>query len=437
MKLNRSSKSAANQGSVLLVAVGTVVVLGIILAGILALITQERRVLARTSSWNTALPAAEAGVEEAMSHLRQVQDGPRGVNGWQASGSGSGSLFTMSRYLAPDSRFTVAIDNATPPTIISMGETICTNASNGSNLKWIQRRVKITTTNMGTFHQGMVARRTIKIGGNFAVDSFDSSNQALSNNGQYDPTKRNDKGGVASNSSQPGAITISGGVDVYGSLSTGPTGTVVIATGGSVGSKTWVDSGKTGIEADHYAKDMNLSFDDVSVPFTNGITPPSGVVNGVAYQYVLQDGMDYKLSTLNVKGSDYMYVSGKARLLVDTDIKATAGGVIHIATNASLEVYVAKGTVSITGTSILNDSGKAASFSLFGLNELSNISIKGDFIGTINAPRTALDFSGGGDIMGAIIVDQIKATGNYKFHYDEALAKKNPMYFFITSWEEI
>jgi len=425
MKLN--SNSPRNQGSVLLVAMGTVIVLGIILAAILALITQERHILARTAAWNTALPAAEAGIEEAMSHLRQVQGGPRGVNGWQQNGAS----FVMTRYLT-DTRYTVGIDNSTPPTIISMGETWCPNAD-----KWIQRRVKITTTNMGVFHQGMVARRSISIGGGFLVDSFDSSNPALSTNGQYDQAKRNDKGGVASNSQEPGAITLSGGATIYGTIATGPTGTVVSANNQSVGSETWVDSGKKGIEPDHYSMDMNVSFDPASLPYTGGQTPQPGKVNGVSYKYVLQDGIDYQLATLDVKSTAAMYVSGKARLIVDKDIKGTGSGAIHIGTNASLEVYVKKGTVSLTGASILNDSGKAANFSLTGMSGLSEISFSGNFIGTIYAPNTTLKLSGGGEVMGAIIVDEISARGNYKFHYDEALTKKNPVIFYITSWEEI
>jgi len=431
MKFNRSSKSAANQGSVLLVAIGTVVVLGIILAAVLALITQERRVLARTAAWNTALPVAEAGIEEAMSHLRQVQGGSRDVNGWAASGSGSGNQYVMTRYLPSGSHYTVGINDKTPPIIISEGQTYCTNAG-----KFIKRTVQVTTTNVGWFSKAMVAKRRIAVGGGFLVDSFDSTDPALSTNGQYDPAKRNDKGSVASNSSEPGAITLSGGVQIYGNLSTGPTGTVVSANNPSVGSESWVDSGKKGIEPDHYASDMNVAFDAASIPFTNTITPKAGTVNGVKYDYVLQDGMDYRLSTLNVKGT-YMYISGKARLIVDKDISANAGGTIHIATNASLEVYVKQGTVKLTGGSILNDSGNAANFSLIGLSALSDIQITGGLIGTIYAPNTTLKLTGGGEFFGALVVAEIQAKGSYKFHYDESLAKKNPIYFLITSWQEI
>lgn len=427
MKLNRSLTHRSQQGSVLLVAIGTVVVLGIILAAVLSLITQERRILTHTAAWNSALPIAEAGIEEAMSHLKQVDDGARNVNGWTKDLTN----YVSTRFLT-EGRYTVVISGATAPTIISEGEVYCASAD-----RYIKRTVQVTTTNSGKFHQGMVARRRIAIGGGFLVDSFDSTKPLLSTNGLYHPNLRSDKGGVASNSSEPGAITLSGSVQIYGSLSTGPTGTVVTGNSPSVGSETWVDSGNKGIEADHYSKDMNTSFDPASLPFTSGQKPLAGTVDGTNYTYVLLDGIDYQLATLDVKSSESMYVSGKARLLVDKDVKATSGGAIHIATNATLEVYVKKGTVALTGSSILNDSGRAASFSLTGLNGLSEIDISGNFIGTIYAPNTSLKFSGGGEISGAMIVDEIVARGNYQFHYDEALAKYKPKELFITSWTEL
>jgi len=427
MKLKRSSTFSSNQGSVLLVAIGTVVVLGIILAAILSLIAQERRILARTSSWNAALPVAEAGIEEAMSHLRQVDGGARNVNGWTLENTN----YVMSRYLA-EGRYKVAINGAAAPIIMSEGEVYCTNAQ-----RYIKRTVMVTTTNSGPFHVGMVAKRRIAVGGSFSIDSFDSSTNTLSTNGKYDQAKRNDKGGVASNSSDPGAITISGSTKVYGSLSTGPTGTVVIANNPSVGSESWVDSGKKDIEAGYYSADMNLSFDSVNLPYTSGMTPQGGKINGVTYKYVLLDGVDYQLSTLDIKGSDYMYVSGKARLLVDKDIKANGGGIINIGTNASLEVYVKKGDVSLSSSSVVNNTGKAASFSLFALNAVTDITMQGGFIGTIYAPNSTLKLNGGGEISGAVVVAEISARGNYNFHFDEALLKYKPKEYIITSWVEL
>ena len=87
MKLTHSPQHRNNRGSVLVVILVTIVVLGVVLAAVLSLIVQENRILARTSTWNSTLPVAEAGIEEAMSHLEQVDGGPRGVNGWTATGS--------------------------------------------------------------------------------------------------------------------------------------------------------------------------------------------------------------------------------------------------------------------------------------------------------------------------------------------------------------
>ena len=436
--MNCSSKPAANQGSVLLVAVGTVVVLGIILAAVLALINQERRVLARTASWNSALPVAEAGIEEAMSHLRQVQGGPRNANGWQQDNTTSSTVFTRTRVLSQGSCYVVTIDDKTPPTIISRGMNYCTNAG-----KLIERDIKVTTVNMGMFSKAMVAKRRIVMSGSLLVDSFDSSTNTMSTNGQYDKNKRGDKGGVASNLSVPGAVTLSGGVQVYGDVSTGPNGTVSIGNNSTIGSETWVDGGSKGVQPGVYSADMNLGFDPATLPYTGGSTPQPGTINGTTYKYVLQDGIDYHLSTLNLKSSDKVYVSGKARLVVDKDITANHDQAITVATNASLELYLKQGSVTLSAKGILNAGGSAANLSLTCLDAVSDMSISGNggFMGTIYAPNTTLKLSGGGndeiDFVGAVIVGEVNARGKYQFHYDEALAKKNPVYFYITSWEEI
>jgi hypothetical protein len=184
---------------------------------------------------------------------------------------------------------------------------------------------------------------------------------------------------------------------------------------------------------------MNVSIPPADMPLTNMQTLYANVaqLNGTNYKYVLQDGIDYRLSTLSLGSKEQLVVTGNARLLVDKDVDLH--GQIIIPTNSSLEVYVAKGSVSTTGGGVFNLSGYAANFSLIGLNGLTDISMSGggNFTGTIYAPNATLKVTGGSEFFGALVVDAINARGGYKFHYDEALAKKQPYNLTITSWVEL
>lgn len=450
MKLTTCRQLRRNHGTILLIVMGVVVVLGIALAAILSLTTHENRILARTSAWNSALPAAEAGIEEAMSHLQQVHSqtlsgsGSRAINGWTASGLS----FVFNRTM-DDSQFLVGISSATTPVIMSVGQVWCPSAG-----RHIERRIQVTTTGRGIFIKGLMANGKITMNGQFSSDSFDSLNPSFSTNGQYDPAKNSDNGDVGTNFNLPDAMDLGGQVKIYGQVSTGPAGTVKIDSQASVGSTNWVDGGNFGIQSGYYTKDMNVSFPSVIAPYTNGPAPSAGVVGGIigiggivvggtSYKYILEDGMDYRLSTLVLNSSDKVLVRGKARLLVDQDVSISGSAFIQINTSASLELYVKKSDVSISGSAILNQSGNAANFSLWGLPGLTDIKLSGggSLIGTIYAPQAKLSMSGGGsdelDFIGAGVVNEVNGTGHFRFHYDESLGYNSAKNLVVASWKEL
>src|SRR5688572_9731927 len=171
MQTNVKMRHRSN-GSVLLIVMGTVIVLAIVLAAVLSLTSQEQRVLARTSAWNAALPVAEAGIEEAMSHLRQVGTGARAANGWTADGAS----FVLTRTNLGGGRYTVGIGNATPPDILSRGEVWCPSAG-----RYISRTILVGTQRQAGGAGGINSRGTIRlIGTNTYLDSFDSSDPLYS-----------------------------------------------------------------------------------------------------------------------------------------------------------------------------------------------------------------------------------------------------------------
>jgi hypothetical protein len=97
------------------------------------------------------------------------------------------------------------------------------------------------------------------------LDFLVSEDQYNTKHGRYDPAKTKDNG-------YAGAVAGSvyaEGEGIYGYVATGPNGSAT----GNAGDVTWMAS-HTGIQSGHYAKDLNVSFQDATVPFNGGgLTP--------------------------------------------------------------------------------------------------------------------------------------------------------------------
>lgn len=419
MKSTHYPQCRADQGSVLLVVMGTIVVIGIALAAILSLTTHEQRILARTTAWNAALPVAEAGIEEAMSHLQKVGIGARGVNGWQASESGKS--YVLSRDLS-NGRYVVGISSDTPPVVLSVGHVWCPSAG-----RFIERAVQITTSNTPLFTVAFGARYVVDLNGNgISTDSFDSSNPNLSTDGRYDPSKTSTNGDVAS---VFGPVDI-GNHTIKGDLYLGPTAEFA--------------SSKDKVTGTVYG-DFNLDFPDVVPPenFTgwpHAIGLPT-IIGGITYKYVfLTDG------EFTIPDSGSIYVGPGTNVKLRVTASSFDPSEIRIAGPAStagkLTVYMEGAGCTMAGNSVV-ESGNAANFTYYGLPSNTSITYSGtsSFVGTIYAPSAVLTMNGGGNnngLIGSSITKTIRMNGHYNFHFDENLLKAGPSRgFTMTSWQEI
>jgi hypothetical protein len=214
---------------------------------------------------------------------------------------------------------------------------------------------------------------------------------------------------------------------------------VAIGSNGSVGSKAWVESGKTGIEPGYTSDDMNIEFPDVPVPFTAGYTTPiGGLVNGVLYDYVLTSG-NYKLSSLSGK----VLVTGQANLLVTDSVSFSGNDKIQIAPGATLKLFVSAPSASIGGNGVINDGGNAINFQYYGLPSNKSLTYTGNgtFTGVVYAPEAVFNLGGGGnntyDFVGGSVTASANINGHYNFHYDECLKQGPAREYVITAWNEI
>jgi hypothetical protein len=117
-------------------------------------------------------------------------------------------------------------------------------------------------------------------------------------------------------------------------------------------------------------------------------------------------------------------------------------GTITILPGASLQVFVRSGTILLKGNGFRNETGYAGNFGIWGMPAVTDVSVTGSgtFVGTIYAPhaRMILAGTGGGrNFIGAVVANNVDASGSYQLHYDEALQNTGMRNLTVVSWKEI
>jgi hypothetical protein len=436
-----------------MVTLFTVLGIGMVLFFCLNLVRSQNVCTMRSQTWNACLPIVEAGIEDAMAHLNNpldtniTSDGWALVNGTYQQQRQLGNCFYS---------VNITMTNAMQPVIISTGYVPLplvgpsTPAGPGfpssqvlSN-QYMSRTAQAIAQRSMRFVRAMVAKEAVNMNGNsISTDSFDSRDTNYSNLGHYDPTKRKDNGDVATVSGLTNIIGV-GNANINGRLRTGPTGSATVGSNGKVGSLAWNASANTGIQPGWFFNDMNVSFPDVTRPFTGpGLTPGSGKIANTNYTYVL-GSTNYELASLNLSSGQKVGVVGNATLLVDGDLNVAGNGAsIDIILPGSLKLYVGGVNGKIGGGGV-NNFGWATNFIYYGMPTNTQLIMQGNgqFTGSIYAPSAALSMIGGGvsvqDFSGACVVRSITVNGHYNFHYDEALGKSGvPSIYIVTSWLEL
>jgi hypothetical protein len=453
---------AKTRASVLLVAVMITAILGITLVSYLTLVSFQSRSVARSQNWNQALVIAEAGVEEALQMVNKYAEladaslltnwvNTYAADSWSKAGNG----YSLERYwdAAKTTFYRVYVTNLTAQNTeviirstgyITLPSTI---AASTTLSRTVEVRAKIDTL----FNVAMAALGAIDLKGNgIATDSYDSSDPNFSTNGVYDPLKRKAGGDVATNNTITNSVLSVGNANVAGHLITGPYGTVDIGPNGSVGSIAWIDGNQKGIETGYRRNDMNVVFDDVTLPPTTWL--PTGAY-GEGGSGTAPDGNSY----------DHVF------LISERDYTVADNGTIYVGTNVTIRlkstvgtfkpnrIYVAgtgagagKLTTYLTGSSAVLDtqhetqSGKPANLVFYGLPSLTDLSYNGNgnFTGVIYAPQAKFSLNGGGsdtwDFIGASVTKVVQMNGHYHFHYDEDLKRNGPNKGYVArSWKEL
>lgn len=408
-------------GSTLMVALIMCLTIGVVLASYLLLVGSRYKIIARSQSWNAAVPVMEAGVEEAMAHFHADPNNPT-ANGWTPAILSGLQVYQKRRSFSEGSYFLATIYNATSnnPIIYSAGFVPAPfQASN-----YISRTVKVGGTQMPLINVAFGAIDGIQMNGNgLAANSFNSSDPALSTNGQYDPSKATTNGNVAS---VFGPVSL-GNQTLAGNLYLGPTASSSVTA-----------SQVSGTIFTNY----NVDFPDVVLPTTTWLpaaTTSSGSKNGSQIHDFTVSGDYYVNDSLDLQVEPGVTV----RLRVDT-MSFIPGNVNILSTNGNsgtLTVYQVAGSGVMSGN-VTVQSGRARNFYYYGLPGVTSITYGGtsSFIGIIYAPEANLILNGGGNnngLIGASITKTITMNGHYDFHFDEDLLSSGPSRgFTVISWRE-
>ena len=455
-------------GSVLLVAMLVSLILGVTLASYLIMASSQNTSVMRSQVWNSAIPVAEAGIEDGLQLINKYAGDFEKLTNWSSTaGSDNWSVigantFYVRRYYS-DCYYDVYVTN-TPlmPSIRSVGYTLWRNpygvttapvlATAGTTFDYGQtdtylaRRVDIKTLIDSLFAVAMAAKHTIDFNGkNVASDSFDSNDPNFSlaspygfglyPMGQLAKTKGN--GDVVTDDTIVNSMNV-GNARIKGQVKTGPNGTIAIGPGGSVGDRAWVEGKNPGIQTGHSADDMNVRFEDATLPKDfSGMQPTAANMNvkidGTTYDYAFLSPGDYVVPSFSK-----VYVGTNAnlvRLNVTGSVNLTGNSdEIRIApVGARLKLYMSGSTFAMKGNGVVNESGLASNFYYFGLPSNTSLSLggNGNFVGAIYAPNADFALGGGGnnvyDFIGASVTKTVRMNGHFNFHYDENLKRIGPM----------
>ncbi len=228
---------------------------------------------------------------------------------------------------------------------------------------------------------------SISITGNLTIDSYNSTE------GSYDPGTSGDNGDIAAG----GAVSVGGSAEIQGSVR-GET----VSTSGSA------EIGETSVsrrEVDYPSIDISEAQDENDNENLPLITQGNQTFSPLDAQgnFRLSSGVDYGIppgvylfNDLSLDGQASLNISGPTDIYLTGDLDTSGGDLINSTENPNnLRILMTGGTAEL------------------------NASV--DWYGLLYAPDSEVVLSGSADIYGAIIGENVTASGTGDIHFDEGL----------------
>jgi hypothetical protein len=279
----------------------------------LILTSSEYNTVARSQTWNSALPVAEAGVEEGLALVNKNAYDVVSITNWWLTATNDGwanianytagtntfQVYSLSRTLPNNSgSYVVYVTNMTGsgstfgiPTILSIGTV------RNESVPSVSRSILVQTAAVSLGgNGGVVSQDGISANGNVEFDSWDSSSTLHSywqsntlfranyfnsgtGYGLWSNTLSYVSNSYPSRTAQINIFTDSNVVDLVGNitvagyLQTGPNGTESVGGNCSVGDLAWCfgptgngSGAQSGLEPGHWEQDANQNFYSYPLP---------------------------------------------------------------------------------------------------------------------------------------------------------------------------
>jgi hypothetical protein len=287
-----------------------------------------------------------------------------------------------------------------------------------------------------------MVKHSINLKGNGAYfDSYDSSDPTKSSNGLYNSAiYAGDHGDIATDGTSTDGSSVSiANANIYGAVQTGPGCPVSVGSSGGVGTHAW-QATNTGFETGFVLSDANYVFPSISLP-QGSFPPPVGgyavttninlVTTTNYYSAILLAGSATKTNTL-ASGLVLVRASSpptNATLILTGGLTGNENFVIE--QGARLVLYC-DSSISLSGNQI-NTNGNPASLVINATTNVTSVTLKGNgtITGVLVAPSANVTVSTGGNnpvaFCGALLANSFNSSGNFAFHYDEALSA-SPVY---------
>lgn len=425
-------------GSTLVVVLMTTVLLSVAVGAMLQTVAQEYVLTRRNLTWNQTLYTAESAVELGWNELnKQTGINTNGaatfMQGWYQAGTTftltNQTLQTLSSAAGTyeNSTFTVSVTTNSPTTFagatVSKYATIVASGTMNSPIigQALTRNVQVVLAPIYAFSRGAIlVKGALDFSGNAAtIDSWDSTLSGTN----YAGAPHRAHGHINTD----GLLINAAGLDLYGSMSTGPGGTNTTSAGFNLFQPVAPDTG-----VNLFRTDTQVSIPDAYTPFT----PPASSGSPAT----LAGPGDYTITQIN--GNMSFTGTGTLRVYVNGAITVNGSQSITVAPGLKVELYVV-GNITLAGTQETNaEAGnRAGNLLIFGLPTCTSVEVSGNSTTqcAIYAPNADVRQNGGGHeaFFGAIIGKSYSAQGGIDIHYDEALGLIGPILGYTTaSWKE-
>ncbi|MEI6561860.1 MAG: hypothetical protein WCO68_07230 [Verrucomicrobiota bacterium] len=475
-------------GSALLVVLVLITILSLMLGTTLTLVRTNANTLNQAASWQQALAAAEAGVQQAAAQVQTQfipllnQSAPPDLSGAQSgtpalSGtlttSGEGNVSATYAYVITGTKCAV---NSSGPSTQTYFRILSTGMAQVAGTKYVGldprdavvRKLSFTSTSATAVRQveawlkpvynsislPITTASTISMNNhNVTVDSFKSTDPARSvgllKDANGNITSYGQPSSIAGFFNSKSVNNANGGTLVSNQYlaSIGTNGQSIQANGATVFGDVMTNGGVINGAQNVYGNlrtDFSQTLAPAPVPGGTFVSTSSSTLKGGTQSAPAR----YTVSSVSLSGGKSLVfdfgadkTQNSVELYITGDFTTKGNAQITITKGVQVKIFVG-GNIDLGGNGVVNNNGCASSLSIQGItpadgsSRTASISGNSTFFGTIYAPAYDFTFNGVPVYVGSLVAKTVNVMGNVTIHFDEALSGGLISSYKLVGWFE-